>query len=122
MVQEGYDIVTANGLMPTIQISGLQSGYTGEGYRNAIPYTTTIKLNFRFAPGQDPEKTVELFKAWVAKQLPTYVDFTIETSDPYPAITINTENDAVKKAADILGKIYNKQAVYRYCGDAIPVT
>lgn len=25
VVQEGYDIVTANGLMPTIQISGLQS-------------------------------------------------------------------------------------------------
>ncbi len=122
VVQEGYDIVTANGLMPTIQISGLQSGYTGEGYRNAIPYTTTIKLNFRFAPGQDPEKTIELFKAWVAKELPAYVDYTIETSDPYPAITINTENDAVKKAADILGKIYNKQAVYRYCWAAIPVT
>lgn len=79
-------------------------------------------MNFRFAPGQDPEKTVELFKNWVTKELPSYVDCTIETSDPYPAITINTENDAVKKAADILGKIYNKQAVYRYCGAAIPVT
>ncbi len=50
VVQEGYDPVTANGLLPTIQISGIQSGYTGNGYRNAIPATTTIKMNFRFAP------------------------------------------------------------------------
>ncbi len=122
VVQEWYDIVTANGLMPTIQISWLQSGYTWQGYRNAIPYTTTIKLNFRFAPGQDPQQTVDLFTTWVKKELPDYVDCIIETSDPYPAITINTQTEAVTRAADILWTIYNQKAVYRYCGAAIPVT
>ncbi len=79
-------------------------------------------MNFRFAPGQDPQGTIDLFKSWVGKELPSYVDFTIETSDPYPAITIKTDSEAVQQAAALLGKIYNKEAVFRYCGAAIPVT
>ena len=122
LVHEGYDIATANGLLPTIQVSGIQSGYTGEWYRNAIPATCLIKLNFRFAPGQAPEQTIGLFTDWVGKHLPHYVDFTIETSDPYSAITITTAHPSVKKADIILSDIYGKTAVYRYCGAAIPVT
>lgn len=122
LVQDGYDIATANGLMPTIQVSGIQCGYTGNGYRNAIPYKTIVKLNFRFAPGQNPEKTIELFKARVKEELPSYVKYNIEISDPYPPILLDITHAEVKRAADLLSKIYNKECVYRYCGAAIPVT
>jgi acetylornithine deacetylase/succinyl-diaminopimelate desuccinylase-like protein len=122
LIHEWYDIATANGLLPTIQISGIQSGYTGEWYRNAIPATCLIKLNFRFAPGQDPEQTIALFTDRVAQHLPHYVQYTIETSDPYGAITIMTDHEAVKRADSLLSDIYGKAAVYRYCGAAIPVT
>lgn len=122
LVQDGYDMATANGLMPTIQVSGIQCGYTGMGYRNAIPYKTTVKLNFRFAPGQNPERTIELFKARAAEKLPDYVKYSMEISDPYPPILLDITHDEVKRAANILSKIYGKNCVYRYCGAAIPVT
>lgn len=108
--------------MPTIQISGIQSGYTGTGYRNAIPATTLIKINFRYAPGQNPEEMVELFSNRVKAELPEYVDYTIETSDPYPAILLDTSHPEVTRAANILSELYGQKAVYRYCGAAIPVT
>lgn len=122
LVQEWYDPVTANGLLPTIQISGIQSWYTGTGYRNAIPATTTIKMNFRFAPGQHPESMIALFSNWVETELPDYVDYTLETSDPYPAIMIDLSHVEIGRAAKILGELYNTETVYRYVGAAIPVT
>lgn len=48
--------------------------------------------------------------------------YTCEISDPYPAIRINTEKQTIQKAAALLGAIYEKDACYRYCGAAIPVT
>lgn len=122
LVQEWYDPVTANGLMPTIQITGLQSGYTGDGYRNAIPHKTTIKLNFRFARGQNPTTAVEQFISRAREQLPEYVDMEIDISDPYAAITIQTHHEAVQRARDILGLSHSKEPVLRFCGAAIPVT
>lgn len=119
---EWYDPVTANGLLPTIQISGIQSGYTWTGYRNAIPAKTMIKLNFRFAPGQHPENMVELFSQWVAKELPDYVEYTIDISDPYPAILIDLSHVEIGRAAQILGELYETETVYRYVWAAIPVT
>lgn len=122
LVQEGYDMGTANWLMPTIQISSIQSGYTGNGYRNAIPHSTTIKINFRYAPWQNPEEMIKLFGKRVWEELPSYVSYSIETSDPYPAILLDIDHAEVKRAADILTQIYGKKAVYRYCWAAIPVT
>jgi len=121
LVQRGYDPATANGLMPTIQISGMQSGYTGVGYRNAIPHKTMIKMNFRFAPGQDPDEMIGIFKNRVTGELPEYVTSTIEISDPYAPIMLITDHPEVARAAKILSEVYSKEAVYRYVGAAIPV-
>jgi acetylornithine deacetylase/succinyl-diaminopimelate desuccinylase-like protein len=114
--------VTINGLFPTIQVTWLQSWYTGNGYRNAIPHQTTIKFNLRLAPGQNQHQTVASFGEWINTTLPTYVDHTIEISDPYGAITIQTDNQHTQKAAEIIGELYNRPPVYRFCGAAIPVT
>lgn len=117
-----HDPVTINGLFPTIQVTWLQSWYTGNGYRNAIPHQTMIKFNLRLAPGQNQHQAIARFGEWVNTELPDYVDHTLEISDPYAAITIQTDNPHTIKAASIIEKIYNRAPVYRYCGAAIPVT
>ncbi len=119
---DGYDPTTANGLLPTIEISWIQSGYTGNGYRNAIPAQTMAKINFRFAPGQDAQQMMQLFSQRVTSQLPAYVDHTIEMSDAYDAITLRTDHPKVQEARDILSTIYGRAPILRYCGAAIPVT
>ena len=40
---------------PTATISGLQSGWQGERLQNIVPSTAIAKMDFRLAPGQDPE-------------------------------------------------------------------
>lgn len=119
---KGYDPVTANGLLPTIQISGIHSGYTGNGYKNIIPWSATIKINFRFWPGQDAEAKIEKFKQRVANTLPVYADHEIETSDYYNAISIDIDNEETKKASVLLSEVYGKTCIMRYCGAAVPIS
>jgi acetylornithine deacetylase/succinyl-diaminopimelate desuccinylase-like protein len=109
-------------LMPTIQITWLQSGYTGEWYRNAIPHKTTIKINFRFARWQKPADAIAQFIARANEQTPNYVDIEFDISDSYEAITIETNHPSVQKASSTLLSSHGKEPVLRFCGAAIPVT
>ncbi len=116
-----YDPVTANGLLPTIQISWLQWWYTWTGYKNIIPAQATVKINFRFAPGQNAVKMIELFEMRVQDQLPSYCSHSISTSDPYDAIALDIDNSFVEKCRDLLAEVYGKPVIMRYCGAAVPI-
>jgi acetylornithine deacetylase/succinyl-diaminopimelate desuccinylase-like protein len=43
---------------PTLNISGLVSGYTGEGIVNIVPATATAKMDIRLVVDQDPDRIV----------------------------------------------------------------
>ena len=40
---------------PTLNINGLESGYTGQGSQNIVPSTATAKIDIRLVSNQDPE-------------------------------------------------------------------
>lgn len=46
-------------LEPTLTVSGLSSGYEGEGKKTIIPHQATAKLDSRLVPNQDPERVLE---------------------------------------------------------------
>lgn len=119
---QGYDPVTANWLLPTIQISWLQWWYTGNGYKNIIPAQATVKINFRFAPWQNAERMIEQFEMRVKEELPAYCSYTITTSDPYDAIALNIDSKFVEKCRDILSKVYETPVIMRHCGAAVPIS
>ena len=48
--------------MPTCNIAGLLSGYTGEGAKTILPSEAKVKIDFRLVPDMIPEKQFELVK------------------------------------------------------------
>ncbi len=48
--------------MPTCNIAGLLSGYTGEGAKTVLPSNAKVKIDFRLVPDMIPEKQFELVK------------------------------------------------------------
>lgn len=101
---------------PTVQITGMHSGYVGEGYKNGIPPTATGKFNFRLVKGQDPLLIVQQFKDFLSQEIPSYVSYTVQVTDPYKASRVNTDNRYVERAAYILEKHYGNEALYVGCG------
>lgn len=54
--EQGVHPLLQIGLRPTLHVSGINAGYTGDGYRNSIPATATVKMNLRLVDNQDSEK------------------------------------------------------------------
>jgi acetylornithine deacetylase/succinyl-diaminopimelate desuccinylase-like protein len=59
----GVETIKAYVGMPTCNIAGLASGYTGEGSKTVIPSTATAKVDFRLVPKMIPEKQFERLKS-----------------------------------------------------------
>jgi acetylornithine deacetylase/succinyl-diaminopimelate desuccinylase-like protein len=116
-----YDVYTLIGLMPTIQVTGLKSGYTGEGYRNSVPAQASLKMNVRLVEKQKPNEIILLFENFVKQTLPNYCDYTFETSDSYEGIKIDFSNEFAKKAIGVMTKVYTKKPVLKFCGGSIPI-
>jgi len=109
------------GLRPSIQVTGIQSGYTGDGYRNGIPAKAVAKINFRLVKSQDPEKILKQFEEYIKKTLPPYVSYTFETTDPYEGIKLDINNEYVHEAEKILEQSFSTKPIRKYSGGGLPI-
>ncbi|MFZ6021877.1 MAG: M20/M25/M40 family metallo-hydrolase [Patescibacteria group bacterium] len=118
---DGYDFYTQVGLRPAVVITGMQSGYVGEGYRNSVPSKAVAKINFRLVKNQNPEELAKKFAEYMKQLAPSYADVTVEYSDPYDGIKLNTNNEYVEKARGILAEVYGTEPIFKYCGGGLPI-
>jgi acetylornithine deacetylase/succinyl-diaminopimelate desuccinylase-like protein len=58
----GADVKKALVGMPTCNIAGFNSGYTGAGAKTVLPSQATVKIDFRLVPDMVPEKQLERLK------------------------------------------------------------
>ena len=119
--EPGYDFYSQTALRPTIQVTGIKSGYMGEGYRNSIPASTSAKINFRLVLHQDTDQVVKAFSDYVRQTVPVYVDVDIDVSDPYDGIKLSPDSEYVQKAYKVLCEVYVSEPLYKYVGGGIPV-
>lgn len=57
-------------MSPTFNISGLLSGYSGEGIKTVIPSIATAKLDLRLVVNQDPDEILERVRRHVVVHAP----------------------------------------------------
>ena len=62
---QGIEIQKALVTMPTCNIAGMISGYTGEGAKTIIPSTASVKIDFRLVPEMDPLVQLERLKKYL---------------------------------------------------------
>jgi len=118
---DGVDVMSQVGLLPTIQITGLNSGYVGEGYRNSVPSITMAKLNFRLVKSQVPDKIIEQFRKYLEETIPSGVEWKWETTESYEGIKLDLNNEIVRKTDVILSEAYGKKVVYKFSGGGLPI-
>ncbi len=119
--QDGLDIFTRVGLLPSIEVTGIQSGYTGEGYRNAIPYRAMAKINVRLSPTQDPEAVFAAFKKFIAGIVPSYVDWDLSFDQYNQGVFLETHNEYVARAQAVLERVWAKPVLRKYVGGSLPI-
>lgn len=122
LCEPGNDTCLQTGLRPSLQITGLKSGYIAEGYCNIIPSHAETKVNVRIAPSQDPKMLVRAFKEFIKDNSPEYVKVSIDVDDMIPATKLATDTPIATHIKNILKKAYaEKNVVVKTVGGSLPI-
>ncbi|HXV88308.1 MAG TPA: M20/M25/M40 family metallo-hydrolase [Nitrososphaeraceae archaeon] len=78
----------------TSNISGLFSGYAGEGSKTVLPSTAMVKLDFRLVPDMMPQKQFQLLRQHLDKN--GFKDIQLKFLSGEPACRIPISNEFVK--------------------------
>ena len=106
---------------PTAEINGISGGYQGAGSKTVIPTQASAKLTFRMVPGQDPDKVLAGWHAFVEQRLPKDCKVAFQGERGSPAVAINTSAPYVAAAATALEQEWGKPAVLIGMGGSIPI-
>lgn len=116
-----HDFYTHTGLLPTIEISGIASGYTGNGFANILPGTSEARINIRTVP---PQKTTEIINCivdFLKKNIPDYVDYEILVEDHGDGCVLDTEGELGNSIKQKLESVYQNPVLMKYVGGSIPI-
>ena len=78
---EGKDLLQRYLFSTTLNIDGLDAGYTGPGTKTILPCEARAYVDIRLVPNQDPEKLIALVQEFLTKNYPLVE---IEGYDAYP--------------------------------------
>jgi acetylornithine deacetylase/succinyl-diaminopimelate desuccinylase-like protein len=111
-----------SGFRPTIEVNGLFSGYTGEGFKTIIPSYAQVKLSSRIVKGQDPEKCIEQIKAHLIKHANKNLTLEIFNEEyGQSALYMSSNEPLAGTARSELEKICSKGALYMWLGASVPI-
>lgn len=106
---------------PTAEINGIWGGYTGEGTKTVIPAQASAKLTFRLVPGQQPQKVLDGFEAYIVANLPVDCRATFKNANGSPAQWVDTQQAPMRRVAAGLEAEWGTAPILMGCGASIPV-
>jgi acetylornithine deacetylase/succinyl-diaminopimelate desuccinylase-like protein len=121
--EASYSVRERTTTRPTLEIHGIQGGFTGEGQKTVIPARVVIKVSMRLVPDQDPFEIARLFEQRIQQIAPptTHVDVRL-LSHAYPAL-VERDAPAVQAAVKAyqLGFGAEAEPVFLRSGGTLPV-
>ena len=113
-----YERATAR---PTLDVSGLLSGYTGEGPKTVLPAKAMAKLSCRLVPDQDPHEVEKQLRQYMEKNADPTVTWEVKPiSDAVPSIS-ERDSLAVKAMAKAQETVWGVKPIFRREGGSVPV-
>jgi acetylornithine deacetylase/succinyl-diaminopimelate desuccinylase-like protein len=109
------------GARPTLEIHGLQSGFTGKGQKTVLPAWAMAKISCRLVPDQDPEAVYEQLKRFLTEKAPRTIRWELDKYSGAPASISDLKQPAVKAMAAAQEEIWGVKPLYKREGGSIPV-
>lgn len=106
---------------PTFEVNGIESGFTGDGFKTVIPAVAKAKVSMRLAPGMKPDKIATAFERFIHSLTPPSVTTAVKILSKDPALVVATDNRFVKAAAQAQSEIFQTEVVYVRRGGSIPI-
>lgn len=119
--EPGWSNYERTTIRPSITVTSLSGGYTGNGIKNNIPSSVMIKLNMRLVKNQIPAFIAGQLKEFVFQNLPKNFESTIHFSSATAPVEISREHPYINAAVNAYKKVFKKNPSLIRSGGSIPV-
>lgn len=107
---------------PTLEINGINGGYTGQGFKTVIPAKASAKISCRLVPGQNPGQIGQLVAEHIKQLAPKGVEIEIKLHQGSGAAS---RSDIHSKGVQAFSKAYEQvfgcPVKYTFEGGSIPI-
>lgn len=104
---------------PTLDITGIESGYTGPGTKTIIPNSAEVKLSMRLVPNQNPQKIYRSLVSFLQKNTPKRACLRVFMQPPALPYKAPTRHPVYSLAKNVLKTIFDHPAVFVGQGGSI---
>ncbi len=119
--EEGYTALERRWARPTFDISGLTSGYQGEGAKTVLPASASAKFSFRLVPNQDPAKITAGLNRKLADLTPPGVTLKLIEHHGAPGVLVPLDSRYIEAAARAVEQSFGRRPVFTREGGSIPI-
>ncbi|MCX7997218.1 MAG: M20/M25/M40 family metallo-hydrolase [Patescibacteria group bacterium] len=107
-------------ILPSLDVNGMVSGFTGEGSKTIIPRSARAKFSIRLVEYQNPEAVRDAVESFVEENLPEGVNHTLTVHSMSTPFFSDFRHPEVQRAARILGEYFGTETVFNRSGGSIP--
>lgn len=120
--EEDYSLLERIGARPTLEITGMASGYYGEGSKSIVPHKAIAKISCRLVANQNPEDIQKKVIKFINKLTPptVQVETTVLRTGAFPAL-IKTDTPAIQTAISAYEKGWGATPIFKREGGSIPI-
>jgi acetylornithine deacetylase/succinyl-diaminopimelate desuccinylase-like protein len=106
-------------VLPSFEVNGILSGYTGPGTKTIIPAEAILKFSIRLVPEQKAEEIKKIIEKFIKENLPVQIDFELKMNDGCDPFYTDFENPYAKKTAEILTGVFENKTYFNRSGGSI---
>ncbi|MFI5334765.1 MAG: dipeptidase [Chlamydiales bacterium] len=120
-MEKGFSPLESNWFRPSLEINGMQGGYSGPGVKTVIPAHAEAKLSCRLVANQDPKKIAESIVHFLKKEAPKGVKVESNIFEGARAFQTSSKTDAVQRVRRALEEVFGKPCQFQMCGATVPI-
>jgi len=111
-----------NWTRPTLEVNGINGGYSGDGFKTVIPAKALAKVSCRLVPDQDPQKLGKLVADFFESHAPKGTTVKVHLHQGGgKAVRGTMSSKAVKAFAKSYEEVFRTKCTYVYAGGSIPI-
>lgn len=107
---------------PTLDISGIRGGFTGEGSKTVIPTQATAKVSLRLVPEQRSAEVLQQLRDYVAGLESPGVELSVRELGVAEPVVLGTDHAGVRAMIEAFREGFGTEPVLAREGFTIPVT
>jgi acetylornithine deacetylase/succinyl-diaminopimelate desuccinylase-like protein len=119
--EKGRTLLELTWARPTLEVNGINGGYTGEGFKTVIPAEASAKISCRLVHKQEPEKIRASFRKFVESRIPADCSVSFLNHGGAPAVQLAYDSPVLAKTKQALSDEWPKPAAMIAMGGSIPV-